>query len=73
MNTKIEVYENNTNESGTYQVWYKDQFNNSKSKVITESELNALLNMGQKSDLFMGRWKFTIDSEYDFKKTFLNQ
>lgn len=72
MNTKIEIHESNTQETGTYTVWYKDRLDNTLTKTISENELDSLLTMRQKEDFFMGKFKFTIESEYDFKKTFYN-
>ncbi len=72
MDKKIEIRDNNTNESGTYKVWYYNPTMGGKcAKVLSEQQVNSLLNMRQKEDFFMGADTFTIESEYDFKATFL--
>lgn len=62
INTKIDIRDNNTQETGTYKVYYKD---------TTENAVDSLLNMRQKESFFMGKYTFTIESEYDFKKAFI--
>lgn len=64
---RIEIYDNNTNETGTYKVWFSS--NGKKHGVIlSESDTNALLDMRQKEKFFMGQYKFTITSEFDIKR-----
>jgi hypothetical protein len=65
MNTLIEIHENNT-APGTHSIWLKHN-KELRSIILSDSETNSLLNMGQKEDFFMGKWKFKI-AEYDFKK-----
>lgn len=61
----IDINDNNTNISGTYKVWYtkdkKKQF-----KLLSEDQTNALLEMNQKEDFFMGKHKFKV-SLFDFE------
>lgn len=71
MNTKIEIHENNTNETGTYRVWYRSITGEKMVRVLSENYVNAILNMDQKERFFMGKNKFTI-GEYDFKTIVLN-
>lgn len=71
MNTQIEIHDNNTNETGTYSVWYKDETNTMQKRILSENYVNALLNMNQKESFFMGKYRFKI-SEYDFKTIVLN-
>jgi len=71
MNTKIIIYDNNTSVTGTYKVWYKDAAGNTQAKVISEEKINSLLNIRQKERFFMGQCKFKIESEFDFRTTFL--
>lgn len=71
MNTKIEIYDNKTNETGTYKVWYYNPVLGGKCvKILGEGQVDSLLEMRQKERFFMGQYKFTIKSEYDFKKAF---
>lgn len=70
MNTQIEINDSDTNVTGSYKVYYKDLDNKSKVKILSETIVNSLLNMRQKEDFFMGKFRFKIN-EYDFKKTFL--
>ena len=62
----IEIHDNNTNETGTHKIWIK---HNGITQVITTSEAltNSLLNMEQKHQFFMGKYKFEIESPYDQK------
>lgn len=71
MNTQIEIHDNNTNETGTYSVWYKDETNIMRKRILSENYVNALLNMNQKESFFMGKYRFKI-SEYDFRTIVLN-
>ena len=64
MNTLIEIHDNNTNETGFYSVWYRHN-GATHSMKLPESYVNALLNMRQKEQFFMGKYKFKI-GEYDF-------
>jgi hypothetical protein len=70
MNTFIEIHNNNTNETGTYDVWYKIGKTTHK-RVLSENYVNALLEMEQKEKFFMGQYRFKIN-EYDFKTLVLN-
>lgn len=70
MNTKIEIHDNNTNETDTYKVWYKDNGIN-KVRTLGGNYVNALLDMRQKEAFFMGKYKFKIN-EYDFIHLVLN-
>jgi len=72
MNTKIEIHNNDTNESGMYDVWYYDTAGILQKRRLSENYVNALLEMRQKEDFFMGKWKFKVKSEYDFKTIVLN-
>lgn len=67
MNTQIEIHDNNTNETGTYKVFYKDSEGKQQARVLSEAYTNSLLNMRQKEDFFMGKYRFKID-KYDFEK-----
>lgn len=62
----IEIHNENTNETGTYKIWIK---HNGTTQVIRASEAftNSLLNMRQKEDFFMGKYRFKITSPYDQK------
>jgi hypothetical protein len=71
MDTKIEIHDNNTNETGTYKVWYFDN-KQIKSRILSENYVNALLEMRQKEQFFMGKYKFKVLSEYDFKTIVIN-
>lgn len=70
MNTQIEIHDNNTNETGTYKVWYKDN-GVTKCCTLSENYVNSLLSMRQKEEFFMGKYKFGI-KEYDFVNVILN-
>ena len=70
MNTTIEIHNDNTNETGTYEVWYKVDKELHK-RVLSENYVNALLSMQQKEKFFMGDYRFKIN-EYDFKTIVLN-
>jgi hypothetical protein len=72
MNTQIEIHDNNTNETGTYSVWYKDETGEQHRRILSENYVNALLDMRQKESFFMGKYRFKIHSEYDFKTIVLN-
>lgn len=72
MNTKIEIHDNNTNETGTYSVWYKDENGVMHRRILSENYVNSLLDMRQKERFFMGEYKFKVHSEYDFTKIVLN-
>ena len=65
MKNKIEICDNNTNETGTYKVWYSDQ-KKMKFRLLDENHTNALLDMQQKEKFFMGQSIFYI-SKYDFE------
>lgn len=71
INTKIDIRDNNTQETGTYKVYYKDTTNKTQVKILSENAVDSLLNMRQKESFFMGKYTFTIESEYDFKKAFI--
>ena len=70
MNTNIEIHENNTNETGTYKVWYNIN-GKDHCRRLGDNYVNALLSMRQKEDFFMGKFRFRI-SEYDFKTILIN-
>lgn len=72
MKTRIEINDNNTQETGTYKVYYKDLSNRTQMKILSEQVVDSLLNMRQKEAFFMGKFKFTIESEFDFKKAFFD-
>jgi len=72
MNQRIEIQDNNTETTGTYKVYYKDIDNKSQLKILSEPVVCNLLNMRQKEDFLMGKYKFTVESEYDFKKAFID-
>jgi hypothetical protein len=72
MNTAIEILDNNTTNTGTYQVWYKDENGKKHFRFLSENYVNALLDMRQKESFFMGKYKFKIKSEYDFRTIVLN-
>jgi hypothetical protein len=72
MNTTIEIHNENTNETGTYKVWYKDIAGNKCMRVISESLVTSMLEMNQKEKFFMGQFRFRIKSEYDFRTIVLN-
>ena len=67
MNTNIEIHDEDFNTTGTYRVWYKDEQGNKQVRRLSENYVNALLEMRQKEDFFMGKYKFKVKSEYDFK------
>lgn len=71
-NTRIEINDNNTDETGTYKVYYRDLSNKIQVKILSEEKVNSLLNMRQKEDFFMGKHKYTIESGFDFKKAFFD-
>jgi hypothetical protein len=76
MNTYIEIHDNNTNLTGTYKVWYKDLQGNQQCKTMTYDEINKMLTRSQEEDFFLAakaKYKFKIQSEYDFKTILLNQ
>lgn len=71
MNTTIEIVDNNTIETGTYHIWYRDAENKKQKRELDENHVNALLDMRQKEQFFMGKYKFKIGL-YDFKTIILN-
>ena len=60
MKHKIEIHDNNTNETGTYSIWFKDDEKVLHRVILSENETDSLLNMRQKESFFMGKWKFQI-------------
>lgn len=70
MNTFIEIHNENTNETGTYKVWYKIG-KAAHCRTLSENYVNALLSMEQKEAFFMGKTRFKV-GEYDFKTIVLN-
>lgn len=63
----IEIHDNNTTETGTYKIWFT--YGGKKvARVCSETFTNSLLNMRQKEDFFMGKFRFKIDSIYDIEK-----
>jgi hypothetical protein len=67
MNTSIEIHDNNTNETGTYSVYYTDLDGTKKVRILSENYTNSLLDMRQKENFFIGHFKFKVKSEYDFR------
>lgn len=73
MNTQIEIHNENHNETGTYSVWYKDINGKKCVRLLSDNYINALLDMSQKEDFFLGgKFRFRVKSEYDFKTIVLN-
>lgn len=70
MNTMIEIHDNDTNQTGRYKVYYTSQSGHKRAAILSEEQVNSLLNMRQKQMFFLGKFRFKIDSEYDFKKAF---
>jgi hypothetical protein len=66
MNTQIEIHDNNTNETGTFKVWFKLE-KELKTITLSETAVNSLLTMRQKESFFIGKFKFKI-TETDFKE-----
>lgn len=64
MKHSIEIHENNTNETGTYKIWFKC-FGKNHFRICSENFTDSLLSLRQKEDFFMGKYKFKID-DYDF-------
>ena len=63
----IEIHDNNTNETGTYKVWFT--YKGEKTcRRCSEAFVNSLLNMRQKEDFFMGKYRFKISSIYDIEQ-----
>lgn len=60
----IEIHDNNTNETGTYKVWFKTG-KGRECRRCSESFVNSLLDMRQKEKFFTGQYKFKISSIYD--------
>jgi len=63
----IEIHDNNTNETGTYKIWFT-YGGKKETRICSETFANSLLNMRQKEDFFMGKFRFKIDSVYDIEK-----
>jgi hypothetical protein len=61
---KIAIHDNNTNETGTYKIYFT-HLGLRRSAILSESMTNALLSMGQKEDFFIGKYKFIIKSQSD--------
>ena len=70
MNTTIEIHENDTDNTGVYKVWYKEN-GQQKACLLSEQYVNSLLSMRQKESFFMGEYKFGI-SETDFVNVVIN-
>ena len=70
MNTMIEIHNNDTVNTGEYDVWYKVG-NKKYKRRLSENYVNALLEMEQKEKFFMGQYRFKIN-EYDFKTIVMN-
>lgn len=70
MNTMIEIHDNDTNETGSYKVFYTSQSGHKRAAILSEDQVNSLLNMRQKELFLIGKFRFKVDSEYDFKKMF---
>ena len=76
MNTFIEIYDNNENESGYYKVWFKGKDNKQLCKKMTYDEISRILTRSQEEDFFLAdkaKFRFKIQSEYDFKTVLLNE
>jgi len=67
MKTKIEIHDEDFNTTGEYRVWYKDEQGKKAVRRLSDNYVNALLDMRQKEDFFMGKYRFKVKSEYDFK------
>lgn len=63
----ITIHDNDTNETGTYKVWFKYKEKDCVA-ILSEQEANSLLNMRQKEDFFMGQSSFRITSDYDIQQ-----
>jgi hypothetical protein len=63
---KIEIHENDTINTGTYCIWYK-QGKELKKLILSENKTDSLLNMRQKEQFFIGKYKFNV-SFYDLKQ-----
>jgi len=62
----IEIHDNNTNETGTYKIWFT--LNGKREcRICSEAFTNSILEMRQKEDFFIGKYKFKIKSESDFQ------
>ena len=75
MNTMIEIHDNNTNETDTYKVWYKDREGKQGCKVFTYDEITTILTREQEEKLFFAdrtKYRFKIQSEYDFIRMFIS-
>lgn len=64
---KIEIHENDTNVTGTYKIWF-NYLGQKHCILLDEGETNSLLEMRQKEDFFLGKYKFVLKSSYDIKK-----
>lgn len=63
MNTLIEIH-SDTQNTGYLSVWFKHNGETNR-RICSEAYVNSLLNMRQKEDFFMGKYKFKI-SEPEF-------
>ncbi len=64
MKNVIEIHDTDTANMGYYSVWYKKDGELHK-RLCSETLVNSWLNMRQKEDFFMGKYKFKI-LDYDF-------
>lgn len=60
----IEIHDNSAYETGYYKVYFKTGKGN-EFRRCSEAFVNSLLNMRQKEDFFMGKYKFKITSLSD--------
>jgi hypothetical protein len=66
----IEIHNENTNETGYLVIYYTANGKRQK-RMATECFVNSILDLGQKEDFFMGKYRFKIKSDYD-KNLILN-
>jgi hypothetical protein len=62
----IEIHNDDTVNTGYYSIWFKANGQMNKRKC-SEAFTNSLLNMRQKEDFFMGKYRFQI-MDSDFKE-----
>ncbi len=71
MALKIEIHDYDTANTGQYKVLFENPKSVGNIILLSEQEVDSLLDLRQKEDFFIGKYKFTIKSEYDIK--FLTQ
>jgi hypothetical protein len=64
---KITIRDNDTNETGTYKIWFTMN-KKEQAVVMSEGEINALLDMRQKERFFMGHSSFILKSSFDIQR-----